>query len=237
MDLLEPFAVTPRENKWVLVLTDHFTQWQDALALPDATALVVANALDERVFCYLGLLEQIHMYQGAQFESQLMAKLCQLWNVGKTHTAPYHPHANGIVEQNNRGLLEGTTFDPGTGRVGPAASPADEGIPRHPNSATREPANTLMLGQELRLPDQLESHPPPTEFFPAHEHALKVQRKLQTVHEALRQSQMEVRQKDRKEPLLYAPGDWVWLTNKCRRRGENPKLQAKFVGPYRVLKA
>ncbi|XP_067945113.1 uncharacterized protein [Watersipora subatra] len=74
------------------------------LALPDATATVVANTLDEWVFCYLGLLEQIHRNQEAQFESQLMAKLCQLWNVGKTHTTPYHPQTNGIGEWNNRGL-------------------------------------------------------------------------------------------------------------------------------------
>ena len=104
VDLVGPFPVTPRENEWVLVLTDHFTRWQDALALPDATASVVANALDERVFCYLRLPKQIHTDQGAQFESQLMAELCQLLNVGKTHMTPYHPQTNGIVERNNRGL-------------------------------------------------------------------------------------------------------------------------------------
>ena len=80
----------------------------------------------------------------------------------------------------------------------------------------------LMLGQELRLPNQLESHSPPTKFFPAYEHALKIQQRLQTVHEMLRQNKMEVRQKDREEPPLYAPGDWVWLMNECRRRGKTP---------------
>ena len=57
------------------MLADHFTRWQDAIALPDATAPVVATALDERVFCYLGLPEQIHTDHGAQFESLLMAEL------------------------------------------------------------------------------------------------------------------------------------------------------------------
>ncbi|XP_067928948.1 uncharacterized protein [Watersipora subatra] len=169
-----------------------------------------------------------------------MAKLCQLWNVRKTHTAPYHPQANGIVERNSRGLgdsLRALLLARGQDKWDlwlPQLMKAYRGTP---HSATRETANLLMLGRELRLPDQLESHPPPTEFFPAHEHALEVQRRLQTVHEALQQSQMEVRQEDRKESSLYAQGDWVWLTNKRRRRGENPKLQAKFVGPYQVLKA
>ena len=69
---------TSRGNKWILVLIDHFTRWQDAIPLTDATAPVVASTLDERVFCYLGLPEQLHTDQGAQFESQLLAELCQL---------------------------------------------------------------------------------------------------------------------------------------------------------------
>ena len=78
VDLVGPMPETNRGNRWILVLTDHFTRWQDAIALPDATAPVVATARDERVFCYLGLPEQIHTDQGAQFESLLMAEFCQL---------------------------------------------------------------------------------------------------------------------------------------------------------------
>ncbi|XP_067930889.1 uncharacterized protein [Watersipora subatra] len=74
--------------------------------------------------------------------------------------------------------------------------------PTPPHSATGETANMLMLGRELRLPDHLECHSPPTKFFPALEHALKVQQRLQTTHEALRRSQMEVRQEDKEKPLL-----------------------------------
>ena len=51
VDLVGPMPTTPKGNKWILVLTDHFTRWQDALALPDATAPVVAAALDDQVFC------------------------------------------------------------------------------------------------------------------------------------------------------------------------------------------
>ena len=47
-------------NKWILVPMDHFTGWYDAILIPDATALVVAGTLDQRVFCYLGLSEQLH---------------------------------------------------------------------------------------------------------------------------------------------------------------------------------
>ena len=58
--------------------------WQDAIAIPDATAPTVATVLDERVFCYFGLPEQIHSDLGRQFKSQLMAELCTLWRVPST---------------------------------------------------------------------------------------------------------------------------------------------------------
>ena len=88
VDLVGPMPETPRGNRWILVLTDHFTRWQDALAIADATAPTVASVLDERVFCYLGLPERIHSDQGAQFQSQLMQELCQLWEWPKPAPHP-----------------------------------------------------------------------------------------------------------------------------------------------------
>jgi len=86
------------------MLMDHFTRWADALAIPDTTAPTVAQVLDQHVFCYLELPEQIHTDQGAQFQSQLMGDLCQVWGVNQSRTTPYHPQRNGVVEPNNRML-------------------------------------------------------------------------------------------------------------------------------------
>jgi len=104
VDLVGPMPLSARRNTWILVLTDHFTRWTDALAIPGASAPTVARALDQNVFCYLGLPEQIHTEQGAQFQSQLMGDLCQIWAVNQSRTTPYHPQGNGDVEQNNRML-------------------------------------------------------------------------------------------------------------------------------------
>ena len=148
VDLVGPMPETARGNRWILVLTDHFTRWQDAIAIPDATAPVVATALDERVFCYLGLPEQIHTDQGAQFESQLMAELCQLWKVEKTRTTPYHPQANGIVERNNRLLgdsLRTMLIDRGQDEWDLLLPQLIRAFRGTPHSATGETPNFLML--------------------------------------------------------------------------------------------
>ena len=104
VDLVGPMPSSGRGNNSMVVLTDHFPRWSDALAIGKATAEEVARALEERVFCYMGLPEQIHTDQGAQFESRLFTELCHLWGVKKTHTSPYHPQSNGVVERNNRTL-------------------------------------------------------------------------------------------------------------------------------------
>ena len=104
IDLVGRLPQTARGNVWILVLTDHFTRWSDAIAIPDATAPTVAGVLEERVFCYFGLPEVIHTDQGAQFESDLFQELCRLWGVDKSRTTPYRPEGNGIVERNNRVL-------------------------------------------------------------------------------------------------------------------------------------
>ena len=240
VDLVGPMPLTSRGNKWILVLMDHFTRWQDAIALPDATAPVVATALDEKIFCYMGLPEQIHTDQGAQFESSLMAELCQLWGVEKTRTTPYHPQANGMVERNNRLLGDSLRAM----LIGRGQDEWDLLLPQimrafrgTPHSTTGETPNLMMLGRELRLPDQLQYLPPPGGQSTRHQYVQDVHDRLEEAHSLLQEQQLRIRQEDDEEPPLFMTGDLVWLENKRRRKGENPKLQPKFVGPYEVIEA
>jgi len=72
VDLVGLMPTSEKGNNWILVLTDHFTWWADALAIPDV------SALDKNVFCYFGMPKQIHTNQGARFQSQLMSDLCNM---------------------------------------------------------------------------------------------------------------------------------------------------------------
>jgi len=90
-----------RGNNWILVLTDHFMRWADALAIPDTSAPTVSRALDQQVLCYFGVPEQIHSDQGAQFQSQLISDLCKTWGL----TRVGRPH----ITRKGMGLWSGTT--------------------------------------------------------------------------------------------------------------------------------
>ena len=236
VDLVGPMPVSARGNSWILVLTDHFTRWSDAIAIPDATAPTVARTLDQRVFCYMGLPERIHSDQGAQFQAQLMTDLCQIWGVNQSRTTPYHPQGNGVVERNNRmlgdslrSLLLGKTQDDWD-EVLPQIMRAYRGTP---HSSTEETPNMLMLGREVRVPEHVAYHIPERES-PVHEYVAKLLERLQVAHSALREKQWKVREEDGEEPPLYQVGDWVWMVSYRRKRGQSAKLQPKFIGPYQV---
>ena len=53
----------------------------------------------------------------------------------------------------------------------------------------------------------------------------------------LREPQMTVCQKDSAEPPLFQSGDLVLVQNVKQRKGENLKLQPKYVGLYNVISA
>ena len=43
MDLIGPIPETPRGNRYIITLTDYFSKWVEAAALPDKTAKGVAK--------------------------------------------------------------------------------------------------------------------------------------------------------------------------------------------------
>lgn len=47
MDMLGPFPLSDRGNRYVLVAMDYFTKWAEVYAIPDQSATATANVLVE----------------------------------------------------------------------------------------------------------------------------------------------------------------------------------------------
>jgi hypothetical protein len=222
----------------VLVVADHFTRWRDALPIPDGTAATVAQTLEDRVFSYLGVPEQLHSDQGAQFESKLMKELCAIWGVTKSRTTPYHAAGNGVVERGNRDLgdalrslllgAEETDWD----LMLPHIMRSIRATPHH---TTGETANYLMFGRELKLPDQLVYGSSIEKPMTREAYAVKLQERLQKVHDGLRQEQQRIRETDPVGPPKFTEGEYVLMVNKRLKKGQTAKLAPKFLGPYKIL--
>ena len=186
----------------------------------------------------MGLPEQLHLDQGAQFESQLMAEFCQLWKTDNTKTTPYHPQSNGVVERNNRGLghsLQAMLLDCGQDEWDTFLLQLMRAFRGTPHTTTGETANFMMFGRELRLPDSLIYDTPGREDTLTQEYAANLLEQMEAASEILQTRQKEIRTEDNQEPLLFKIGDQVWLENKRRRKGENQNSSQNMWARLRSL--
>ena len=95
----------PNKEINVLVVTDHFTRYAQAFVTTSQTAHTVATTLYEKYLVYYGWPDKLHSDQAGNFESKLIAELCQIAQVQKIRTTPYHPEGNAQCERFNQTLL------------------------------------------------------------------------------------------------------------------------------------
>ncbi len=76
-DLLGPFPMTPRKNKYILVVTDHFTKWVEIFAVPDQSAETTARVILNEVLARYGTPISIHSDKGAKLRKQNISGVMQ----------------------------------------------------------------------------------------------------------------------------------------------------------------
>ena len=106
MDIVDHLQITHDGNVCILTITDHFTKYVKAIPLPNQTAETVASAFFSAWVAPFGAPHSLHTDQGSNFTSNLISELCDLLNIYKTRTTPYHPAGNGQVERYNRTMMD-----------------------------------------------------------------------------------------------------------------------------------
>lgn len=101
MDLSGPWPTSSKGNKYILVVTDHFSKWLEMYPLPDKTARGVAEKLHLFVSRY-GVMGSLHSDRGTEFTADVVSNLCTMLGVKRTLTSGYTPWSNAQVERHNR---------------------------------------------------------------------------------------------------------------------------------------
>ena len=89
----------------ILIVIHHFTKYAQAYVTPKQTAVMVAQTLSENFLVHYGWPENIFTDQRKSFENNLIQELCELAQVKKLCTSPYHPKTNRQCEHFNATLL------------------------------------------------------------------------------------------------------------------------------------
>ena len=108
LDYAGPLPETYKRNTMVLVIVDAFSNWAEAVALPNSQKRTTADALHDVWIARYGTPARIHTDQGAQLESDLFKELLMRYNIEKTRSTAWHPMGNGkaenLVQQVKKGL-------------------------------------------------------------------------------------------------------------------------------------
>ena len=88
-----------------MVITDHFTQYAQAIVTSLQTAKCTVQNLWDKFIVHYGLLEKIITDQGHNFESDLLKALCEIVQIKKIQTSGYHPQTNGQYKHFNMTLI------------------------------------------------------------------------------------------------------------------------------------
>ena len=89
----------------VMVMHDHFSKYVVAYVVKDQTAHTDAEMLRNGYFGLFGAPEYLVSDQGKAFTGHLISNLCELYEVQKLRTSPYHAQTNGQVEKMNQTII------------------------------------------------------------------------------------------------------------------------------------
>jgi len=104
IDILGPLPLTKSGNRFILVITDMFTEWTEAIVIPNQDSQTVTKVFVENVVCKFGTPLQLHSDQGRNFESDIFKQMFIYLGIDNTRITSFRPQSNGCVERFNRTL-------------------------------------------------------------------------------------------------------------------------------------
>jgi hypothetical protein len=93
------------QHRWILVATDYFTKWIEAIPTRNANHTVIINFLQENIFARFGCPKRLVADNAAAFKDKHLVKLCEDLGVQLVHSTAYYPQGNGLAESSNKSLV------------------------------------------------------------------------------------------------------------------------------------
>ena len=244
LDILGPFNTSEDGNRYVLMMIDQFTKWVEMAAIPEHSALTIAEKFVVHFVVTFGCPLEVHTDQGRNFDGNLFKSLCTILEVAKTRTTPYHPSSNGQIERFNTVLLQMIRcYIEKKSRRWDKDIPLSMALHSMVNRQTGYTPNKLMLGREtiqpvqllLGIPQQCQEQLDPDSWV------VKLADSLREVHQFARDNLRTSQARQKRDYDLrvvqhaYQEGDLVYKLDSSSKIGQSSKLRSPWMGPFLVI--
>ena len=96
----------PREDQYILLMTDYFTKWVENFPVKDEIATTYTEVVFNEVIVGYECPLLIYMYLRDNYKSKIYSELCGNLEIIKICTSSGNPHYNGQAKQYNYTLLK-----------------------------------------------------------------------------------------------------------------------------------
>ena len=93
-------------HRFVLVATDYFTKWTEAVPLKNMTHREVIEFITEHIIHRFGIPQTLTTNQGSSFISKEVRAFIESYKIKLLNSSPYYAQANGQAESSNKILIK-----------------------------------------------------------------------------------------------------------------------------------
>jgi IS30 family transposase len=90
----------------VLVITDYFANWVEAVSLKNMTHKEVIHFILEHIVYRFGIRQTLTTDQGSSFMPHQVCEFAESLKIKLLSSSPYYAHANGQAESSNKTLIK-----------------------------------------------------------------------------------------------------------------------------------
>jgi transposase InsO family protein len=105
IDTAGPYRETALGNRYCLTVTDVFSGFLEAFAIPDKSASTIAQVLLHEVFSRYSWAREMVSDNGLEFVNEIIQQITEIGHTHHIKTSPYHPRANGRAERPHRTMV------------------------------------------------------------------------------------------------------------------------------------
>ncbi|KAI3769901.1 hypothetical protein L6452_01015 [Arctium lappa] len=103
MDIVGKLPPAPGQNVFLLVLTDYFSKWVEAVAFSQVRDKEVVSFIQTNIICRFGIPPEITCDNGTQFISDRTKRFCEERKL--VTSTPRYPQSNGLAESSNKTII------------------------------------------------------------------------------------------------------------------------------------